>query len=287
MRCTRALSTTSTSSTHPDFMNHKDAYGHKSMSSLIRSLLVFRMCTLKSIVNRADELLSLSRRVLGATLTESIVRQTFFAQFCGGESEDDIVPTIRFLEKNHVGGILDYAAEADLAEEEEESRSDIVNVAREYDYVSEKECDANLEIFLNAVNAVHNATPNGFAAIKVTALGNPKLLKRVSTLKYETAQLFGRFDGDGDGTLELDEFVTGYKKYFKEKEPDEALNMFRKFTQDDAKTPKLDLVDWKRFMSSGDISKLASQCIDEGPLYEASLSEEELGLYVVFSNVLE
>ena len=63
--------------------------------------------------------------------------------------------------------------------------------------------------------------------------------------------------------------------------------MFRKFTQDDAKTPKLDLVDWKRFMSSGDISKLASQCIDEGPLYEASLSEEELGLYVVFSNVLE
>ena len=193
---------------------------------------------------------------------------------------------MRFLKKHHVGGILDYAAEADLASDDDDSTNNIngvedsnINVAREYDYVSEKECDANLEIFLNAVNAVHNATPDGFAAIKVTALGNPKLLKRVSTLKYKTARLFERFDRDNDSVLELDEFVTGFTKYFKEKEPNEAVNMFRKFTVDDAKTSNLDLVDWKRFMSSEDISRLARQCIDEGPLYEASLSEEELELY--------
>ena len=284
VKCTRAFA----SSSHPDFMNHRDAYGHKSTGSLIRSLLVFRMCTLKPIVNRANELLSLSRRILGAKMTENIVRQTFFAQFCGGESENDIVPTVRFLKKHHVGGILDYAAEADLASDDDNIgntnnmngvEDSNINVAREYDYVSEKECDANLEIFLNAVNAVHNATPDGFAAIKVTALGNPKLLKRVSTLKYETARLFERFDRDNDSVLELDEFVTGFTKYFKEKEPNEAVNMFRKFTVDDAKTSNLDLVDWKRFMSSEDISRLARQCIDEGPLYEASLSEEELELY--------
>jgi len=269
-------------------MSHKEAYGHKSTTSLIRSLIVFRMCTLKPIVNRAEELLKVSNRILGAKLTESIVRRTFFAQFCGGENENDIVPTIRFLKQHHVGGILDYAAEADLSSnslQDETTESNMTkNVAREYDYISERECDANLDIFLNAVNAVHNATPDGFAAIKVTALGNPKLLKRVATLKSETARLFERFDKDGDGILEMDEFVEGFKKYFVENEPNEAENMFRNFTKfvtlgQDENEPKLDLVDWKRFLGSEDISRLTKQCIDQGTLYEASLSEEELELY--------
>lgn len=271
------------SSSHPDFLSHKQAYGHKSTISLIQSLLVFRMCTFKPIVNRAEGLLSMSNKVLGPAFTEYIVRKTFFNQFCGGETDKDIIPTIQYLKKHHVGGILDYAAEADLSTaEEDNSTHDKKNVAREYDYISEQECDANLDIFLNAVNAVHNATPDGFAAIKVTALGNPKLLKRVATLKVETASLFEKFDKNNDGVLEMNEFIEGYKKNFHESSPGQSENMFRSFVKDMAlqEASSLDLVDWKRFMTSEDISKLTKKCINKGALYSASLTEEELELYV-------
>ena len=43
-----------------------------------------------------------------------------------------------------------------------------------------KQCDANLDIFLTAVRSVANVSPDGFAAVKVTALGDPALLERVS-----------------------------------------------------------------------------------------------------------
>ena len=36
-------------------------------------------------------------------------------------------------------------------------------------------CDANTRTFLQCVTAVKDATPEGFAAVKVTALGDPQL----------------------------------------------------------------------------------------------------------------
>ena len=42
-----------------------------------------------------------------------------------------------------------------------------------------------MDVFLDCVTAVEKVTPNGFAAVKLTALGNPELLKRVSTALVE------------------------------------------------------------------------------------------------------
>ena len=49
------------------------------------------------------------------------MRPTFFNHFCAGEDEVSIVPTINYLQNNGIGAILDYAAEADVVEEEEGS----------------------------------------------------------------------------------------------------------------------------------------------------------------------
>lgn len=56
-------------------------------------------------------------------------------------------------------------------------------VARTYFYHGESQCEKNLEIFFRAIEAVANTTDNtGFAAIKLTALGRPRLLMKLSKI---------------------------------------------------------------------------------------------------------
>jgi proline dehydrogenase len=137
-----------------------------------------------------------------------VIRHTFFEHFCAGESEDTIKPKIDYLARHKIGGILDYAAEADIAEEDESSEKTIeaklektVFEARQYQYSTEQQCNANADIFKKAISSVHNVTPDGFAAIKITGLCNPILLERWSTALLEIRNLFNRLDGNKDGTL--------------------------------------------------------------------------------------
>ena len=49
--------------------------------------------------------------MLGKAATERIVKETFFKQFCGGETTEDLKPCIDMLNRSGINGILDYAAE--------------------------------------------------------------------------------------------------------------------------------------------------------------------------------
>ncbi|CAN0090785.1 unnamed protein product, partial [Hapterophycus canaliculatus] len=52
---------------------------------------------------------------------------------------------------------------------------------RTYDYMGEAACDARMMTFLTCVKAVRDQTPGGFAAVKLTALGDPVLLAQIAT----------------------------------------------------------------------------------------------------------
>lgn len=71
-----------------------------------------------------------------------------------------------------------YQSSGDFAE-----RRKYLPVARTYFYHGESQCERNLEIFFRAIEAVAKTTGNtGFAAIKLTALGRPKLLMKLSKI---------------------------------------------------------------------------------------------------------
>lgn len=55
-------------------------------------------------------------------------------------------------------------------------RRERVVSARTYFYEGEEKCDKNMEVFLECIDTTGNTAENGFAAIKVTALGRPMLL---------------------------------------------------------------------------------------------------------------
>jgi len=86
-----------------NFNNAEAAYKPKSTWEIARTLVVFQLCAQPWLVNNSEQLLHLSKKVIGETATHAIVKQSLFAHFCAGENEQDIQPVLRKLEAAGVG----------------------------------------------------------------------------------------------------------------------------------------------------------------------------------------
>lgn len=207
------------------FNNTQKAYKSKTMRQLVRNYFVLGLCSQEFLVKNNEKLMNLSRAILGKRIFEQIMRSTFYGQFVAGADEQDIVPAIKHLSSFGVKTILDYSAEEDVQEEEvkEDALADVernpnksdylescsplrryqqstdfadrrkyLPVARTYFYRGESQCERHLEIFFKAIEAVANTTGNtGFAAIKLTALGQPRLLMKLSKIIDYMRQIEG------------------------------------------------------------------------------------------------
>lgn len=202
----------------PDFENAQAAYEAKTNYELFRAMVVFQLCRIPFIVEHSETLLSMSRKVLGEKLSDALLKATLFGHFCAGEDEEGIQPVILQMQKSGIGSILDYAHEDD-GEGDDKSSSDSIPAmgpdaimdeanlkVRVYDYESEQMCDKHVETFKKCINSVKNLDADGYAAMKVTALGNPKLLEKMSRALREVRILFSKFDQDGDGFIGREEF---------------------------------------------------------------------------------
>ncbi|XP_060699564.1 proline dehydrogenase 1, mitochondrial [Hemiscyllium ocellatum] len=203
----------STAAVIPDFGNYREAYRSKSSAELVRSLLVFRLCSYSVLVDRHKELINLSRVFFGKWLFEKVMRMTFYGQFVAGKDQDDIKPLIQHNRSFGVGSILDYSVEEDLTQEEAEKkemescespgekkvtdddihrekkfrphkqfgdRREDVFSARTYFYADESKCDQFMDTFLKCIAASGGSSEDGFSAIKLTALGRPQFLLQFS-----------------------------------------------------------------------------------------------------------
>ena len=170
-RSVRTSTTTSGSTGTPLFqlVSAQTAFKTKSTFELLRALLVFRFCTLHFFVANAKEILAVSDRLLGRKLTSLGIKHTFFEHFCAGEDAVSIQPTLTKLRKAGIGGILDFAAESDLATEPGIRPSSGARANRPTDKAAaESSLDRNLEVTIRAIEAA--ASVGGSAAVKVCAL---------------------------------------------------------------------------------------------------------------------
>lgn len=166
----RFQSSLQTKNVHPQLLNFADpvvSFKTKSSFDLFRSVVVFKICQIKPLIARADQLLKLSYRLLGQNLTNGILRLSFFDHFCAGEDELGIKPKVDYLHENGIGSILDYAAEADIGSRvtdtsvvEQRLKTDFLQ-ARVYDYEDESLCDLHAETFKKCILAVHAVSPTG------------------------------------------------------------------------------------------------------------------------------
>ncbi|XP_051907516.1 proline dehydrogenase 1, mitochondrial [Hippocampus zosterae] len=205
-----------------DFNNTEEAYKSKNNVELLRSLLVFKLCTVDVLVDRNKELMELSKKVLGQWLFEKLMKMTFYGQFVAGEDHNAIKPLIQKNQAFGVGAVLDYSVEEDLTQEEAEKkemescvsqaekespnaahrekkyrahrqfgdrRGGVIS-ARTYFYADEVKCDNQMETFINCIKASGGASADGFSAIKMTALGRPQFLLQFSEVLVKWKQFF-------------------------------------------------------------------------------------------------
>uniref|UniRef100_A0A8C3YTM6 Proline dehydrogenase n=1 Tax=Catagonus wagneri TaxID=51154 RepID=A0A8C3YTM6_9CETA len=205
-----------------DFGNTQEAYRSRRSWELVRSLLVLRLCASPALLARQEQLLHLTRRLLGQRLFDKLMKMTFYGQFVAGEDQESIRPLIRHNRTFGVGSILDYSVEEDLTTEEAErkemesctsaverdghgtskrekqfqahrafgDRRDGVVSARTYFYANEARCDSHMETFLRCIEASGGASEDGFSAIKLTALGRPQFLLQFSDVLTKWRRFF-------------------------------------------------------------------------------------------------
>lgn len=206
------------------FGDTKSAYQDRTTPDLIRSWIVFKLCGMEPLVKNARSLIQISNSVLGVPLTNRLVKGTFFSQFCAGENETDIAPTIDSLRSKGIGAILDYAAEGEPdaptnADGDTEKSTAVVkteglasdNFSPIVLSTSDPRRPFSTNVAKRPLNHVLSGIPStdlaeeeefdknmrlsmkgisaakgsgGFVAVKVSALTNPNLLQQVSDVLH-------------------------------------------------------------------------------------------------------
>lgn len=264
----------------PDFNHARITYENKSTKELFRAALCFQSCKIPPLVKNAERLLNGSRKIFGGRLVDAVIKGTLYGHFCAGEDQERIRPVIQKLKNAGVGSILDYAAENDgpVGEMIESKPTDLIT-AREYDYESEAQCDQHVSTFLQCINDVAASNTEqehpGYAAIKMTALGNPKLLTRLSNAIVEAKRLFSVFDLNGDGIISRDEFEVGYNCFFVDGDV-RIKEIFEEF--DPFETGSIDYITWSMMLSPQDLPKIVQSCRTQGRLTDACPTDEEIEL---------
>ncbi|KAL4223187.1 hypothetical protein ACF0H5_016659 [Mactra antiquata] len=273
------------------FTNSEEAYRSKYSGELLRAYFVFQLCSVSLIVNNNKTLMKWCRAVLGSKLFNKLMKMTFYGQFVAGEDRIAIRPLVNRNKQFGVKSILDYSAEKDVSSEEAkdtemrscdpETRPDIENdpvhqrfqahrefgdrrdgvvSSRTYFYEGEEQCDKNMEIFLESIDGVADATnKTGLCAIKLTALGRPKLLLQMSEVLVSARNFFDKLT-----TEEGDNFSRGFRE-------DEFLLKLRdmgvKITDEECRRwfsildyqqdGQVDIMDWENLLEINmDLSKL-------------------------------
>lgn len=233
------------------FENAEAAYKSKTTFEILRALLVFTLCNSQYLVENNMQLMRWGRQVLGKRLFRLLMKASFYGHFVAGEDQHGIQPAIERLRQFGVKAILDYSVEEDISHQQAEKlemdacspvqpdlqsttdldvsleqyhvqrrfadRRESVVAARTYFYLNEAQCEKNMEIFLNCIDAVSGATKStGFAAIKMTALGRPQLLMQLSEVIARTRRYFEETTGLHGGIILQDIKPSYFEKRFHE-----------------------------------------------------------------------
>lgn len=188
--------------------NNRSAIQAKSTSELLLGVFVYKLCTYPWIVDAAPHIIKLAEMLHLQTPVYWFIKNTFFSQFCGGETAEECVATMTRLSQSGINCILDLSVEADLHMEE------VKHVKETKYWRQEQKADVILEMIKDclktAAKGQHEeyATSGAFAAVKVTAFSPPELLLRVNQVMLYLDQAFEMYQTDGRvGSACLDHVV--------------------------------------------------------------------------------
>ncbi|OZJ03694.1 hypothetical protein BZG36_03494 [Bifiguratus adelaidae] len=144
------------------------AYESKPTSALLLSWAVLKMCQLPFLVDIAPGIIAAAQKVGLEGPLFWVIKRTFFAQFCGGETAEECMDRMEALRAHGIGSILDLSIEADL-----ETANDTVDdkdrspqsISAHQNALADRVAKLTEQCLDTACKQ-----PGSFAAIKLTAL---------------------------------------------------------------------------------------------------------------------
>ncbi|KAI8384287.1 FAD-linked oxidoreductase-like protein [Radiomyces spectabilis] len=191
-----AFSVSSPSATMSELMDddNRAALQAKSTEELVLALFVYKLCSYSWIVDAAPHIIKLAESL---HLTEPVywfVKNTFFRQFCGGETPEECVASMERLAQSGINCILDLSVEADLHLDDAEVTPQDADVSRGKYWRQEQNADVIVAMIKNCLRTAADGQQanlsNACAAIKVTAFAPPELLLRINQVLYRLEQSF-------------------------------------------------------------------------------------------------
>ncbi|KAF9941213.1 hypothetical protein BGZ65_004783, partial [Modicella reniformis] len=246
------VTTTSSGNVFQDLKDEQNRIGveKKSTSELLLSMLVYKMCTIRLLVEMSPKLISLAEMLHLTPPVYWFVRKTFFAQFCGGESAEDCIGTMNGLKNAGINSILDLSIEVDLDE------SDLSKQTPDQIRTRFNKSADNIAQQISTCIETASALSKSFAAIKITAMGSPLLLQQVSSTLTALEKGFKNMDQDRDGKVTKEEFKQLLKmlpnpSLNKDQSPDAVVEqLFKEADRDEDGR-----VDWVDFMSTVSLNR--------------------------------
>ncbi|KAK8854911.1 hypothetical protein IAR55_003650 [Kwoniella newhampshirensis] len=157
----------------------KSSLSTASTSSLLRSYLVYALISTPYLVDYSSQLLhALTHTPIPflRSLTESVVRATFFAQFVPGETVDECLTSMVEMRSRGVGSMLNYSAEAEVEPSMGSEGEEMARKERMEEVLRALEKAGAFERSLEE----EQRGSTGFA-LKITGLIDPEILQRAST----------------------------------------------------------------------------------------------------------
>lgn len=197
--------------------NNRTALDARSTEELLVGLFVYKLCTFPWIVDIAPYAISMAEKLHLESVVYAFVKQTFFRQFCGGETPEECVASMDRLAQSGIQCILDLSIEADLHLEQadvpqmydelsqplgkwwrQEQSADVVVTMTEHcvrtaargSTLNAAHNDANDGLAAAAAAAAESTGTGAFAAIKVTAFAPPELLLRLNHVITKMEHIF-------------------------------------------------------------------------------------------------
>ncbi|KAF4724037.1 hypothetical protein FOZ63_006098, partial [Perkinsus olseni] len=284
----RAFCTTPTKRQELPLDDPKIAFRWKSTGEVLRGWLVLKLCTYNYVIKNAEKLYQRSRNTLGDGITHGVIRWTLFAHFCAGESEVGIRPKLQGLHAAGVTAILDPVDEGDVSPAGPPStdmmgpsapeRADTMQ-ARIFDYEGERRCDSRVDLVKAAISTVDRAVQGrGIAAMKISAMGPPVLLERMSNGIRELQSFYSHLCEGRVCALSYEELKEALVSVSGSRDTADIEDRLAKL--DDDGDGKVDLMDW---MNSVSLTELTEMIVMrepgvEGPRLETVLTEDDLRL---------
>ncbi|KAG0360641.1 hypothetical protein BG005_010224 [Podila minutissima] len=180
-----------------DSKDNRIAVATKATGDIMVALLVYKMCTWTWLIKLAPGMISVAEAVYLSSPVYWVIRKTFFAQFCGGETAKDCVKTMESLKTFGVNSILDLSLEADLdATSSSTTQSDEQTRQR-----LNKHADNVAEQIRTCIETASHQ-PQAFVAVKITALGSPLVLQQVTTTLRVLEEAFESLDTSSTGRVD-------------------------------------------------------------------------------------